>query len=92
MRTRKQELVSDDLKPLVSELIKTAREKYNYSLEDLSWITTISVSINEEPTFLEHNYDLKCVIINSCMYVKNKHIGNILTTCYILIMSNSHNH
>ena len=36
MRTRKQELISDDLKPLVSELIKTAREKYNYSLEDLS--------------------------------------------------------
>ena len=36
MRTRKQELISDDLKPLVSELIKSAREKYNYSLEDLS--------------------------------------------------------
>lgn len=36
MRTRKQELVSDELKPLVSELIKTSREKYNYSLEDLS--------------------------------------------------------
>ena len=36
MRTRKQELISDDLKPLVSELMKTAREKYNYSLEDLS--------------------------------------------------------
>lgn len=36
MRTRKQELISDDLKPLVSELMKSAREKYNYSLEDLS--------------------------------------------------------
>lgn len=36
MRTRKQELISDDLKPLVSEMIKSAREKYNYSLEDLS--------------------------------------------------------
>ena len=36
MRTRKQELISDELKPLVSELIKTGREKYNYSLEDLS--------------------------------------------------------
>lgn len=36
MRTRKQELISDELKPLVSELIKTSREKYNYSLEDLS--------------------------------------------------------
>lgn len=36
MRTRKQELISDELKPLVSNLIKTSREKYNYSLEDLS--------------------------------------------------------
>lgn len=36
MRTRKQELVSDDLKPFVGNLIKEYREKYNYSLEDLS--------------------------------------------------------
>ena len=36
MRTRKQELISDELKPIVSDLIKTNREKYNYSLEDLS--------------------------------------------------------
>ena len=36
MRTRKQALVSDELKPLVSEIIKNGREKYNYSLEDLS--------------------------------------------------------
>lgn len=36
MRTKKQELISDELKPLVSRLIKEAREKYNYSLEDLS--------------------------------------------------------
>lgn len=36
MRTRKQELVSDNLKPLVSKIIKENREKYNYSLEDLS--------------------------------------------------------
>ena len=36
MRTRKQELISDELKPLVSKLIKEYREKYNYSLEDLS--------------------------------------------------------
>ena len=36
MRTRKQELISNELKPLVSELIKNSREKYNYSLEDLS--------------------------------------------------------
>lgn len=36
MRTRKQELISNELKPLVSKIIKENREKYNYSLEDLS--------------------------------------------------------
>lgn len=36
MRTRKQELVSDDLKPFVCSIIKEYREKYNYSLEDLA--------------------------------------------------------
>ena len=36
MRTRKQELISDDLKPFVCAIIRDYREKYNYSLEDLS--------------------------------------------------------
>lgn len=36
MRTRKQELVSDELKPFVCKIIKEAREKYNYSLEELA--------------------------------------------------------
>ena len=36
MRTRKQELVSDDLKPFVCSILKEYREKFNYSLEDLS--------------------------------------------------------
>ena len=36
MRTRKQELVSDELKPFVGKLIRENRIKYNYSLEDLS--------------------------------------------------------
>lgn len=36
MRTRKEELVSDDLKPFVCSIIKQYREKYNYSLEDLA--------------------------------------------------------
>lgn len=36
MRTRKQELISDDLKPIVCQTIKEARAKYNYSLEDLA--------------------------------------------------------
>lgn len=36
MRTRKQELVSDDLKPFICAILKEYREKYNYSLEDLA--------------------------------------------------------
>lgn len=36
MRTRRQELISDELKPFVCNIIKEAREKYNYSLEDLA--------------------------------------------------------
>ena len=36
MRTSKKELVSDELKPFVGKLIKDNRQKYNYSLEDLS--------------------------------------------------------
>ena len=36
MSTSKKELVSDELKPFVGKLIKDNRQKYNYSLEDLS--------------------------------------------------------
>ena len=36
MRTRKKDLVSDNLKPFIGKLIKENRLKYNYSLEDLS--------------------------------------------------------
>ena len=36
MRTRKQELVSDDLKPFVCGILKEYREKFNYSFEDLA--------------------------------------------------------
>ena len=36
MRTRKKELVSDNLKPFVGKLIKENRLNYNYSLEDLA--------------------------------------------------------
>ena len=36
MRTKKQELISNELKPIVSNLIKENRTKYNYSLEDLA--------------------------------------------------------
>ena len=36
MRTSKQELISDELKPFACQIIKEARLKYNYSFEDLS--------------------------------------------------------
>ena len=36
MRTRKKELISDELKPFIGNLIRENRMKYNYSLEDLS--------------------------------------------------------
>lgn len=36
MRTRKEQLISDELKPFVCQLLKEARLKYNYSFEDLS--------------------------------------------------------
>lgn len=36
MRTRKNDLVSDKLKPVIGNLIRENRKKYNYSLEDLS--------------------------------------------------------
>lgn len=36
MRTSKYELISDELKPFACKIIKEARQKYNYSFEDLS--------------------------------------------------------
>lgn len=36
MRTKKVELVSNELKPFVCNIIKEYREKYNYSFEDLA--------------------------------------------------------
>lgn len=36
MRTSKEGLVSDELKPFIAKIIKENRIKYNYSLEDLS--------------------------------------------------------
>ena len=36
MRTRKKELISDNLKPFIGKLIKENRQKYNYSLDDLA--------------------------------------------------------
>lgn len=36
MRTRKDDLISDEFKPIICEKIKEARTRYNYSLEDLA--------------------------------------------------------
>ena len=36
MRSSKKDLISDELKPFVGKLIRENRQKYNYSLEDLS--------------------------------------------------------
>lgn len=36
MRTVKTEMISDELKPFIGKLIRENRQKYNYSLEDLS--------------------------------------------------------
>lgn len=36
MRTTKQDLVSEELKPFVCQILKESRQKYNYSFEDLS--------------------------------------------------------
>ena len=36
MITRKQEIISDDLKPFVCAIMKDYRTRYNYSLEDLA--------------------------------------------------------
>lgn len=36
MRTRKDDLISDEFKPIICEKIKEARARYNYSLEDLA--------------------------------------------------------
>ena len=36
MRTSKEELISNELKPIICQKIKDARIKFGYSLEDLS--------------------------------------------------------
>lgn len=36
MRSNKEQLISDEIKPLICEKLKEARKKYNYSLEDLA--------------------------------------------------------
>jgi len=36
MRTSKEELISDEIKPLICKKIKDARLKFGYSLEDLA--------------------------------------------------------
>ena len=45
MRTSKEELISNELKPIICQKIKDARIKFGYSLEDLAKsITNFSAS------------------------------------------------
>ena len=77
MRTRKKELVSDELKPFVGKLIRENRIKYNYSLEDLSnalnhqknrFFRTSSFFIHQKTDFISYSYWWNYVIYPFCGY------------------------
>ena len=77
MRTRKQELISDELKPLVSKLLKENREKYNYSLEDLA--KAINYQKNRQTL---HKYETGKLNIPYDILFEICHIFNIDTTAF----------
>lgn len=75
MRTRKKELVSDELKPFVGKLIKDNRQKYNYSLEDLS--TALNHQKNRQTL---HKYETGLLNIPYDLFFEICNIFNIDTT------------
>ena len=75
MRTRKKELVSDNLKPFVGKLIKENRLKYNYSLEDLS--KAINHQKNRQTL---HKYETGLLNIPYDLFFEICRIFNIDTT------------
>ncbi len=75
MRTRKKELVSDELKPFVGKLIKENRLKYNYSLEDLS--KAINHQKNRQTL---HKYETGLLNIPYDLFFEICHIFNIDTS------------
>ena len=72
MRTRKQELVSDDLKPFVCAILRDYREKYNYSLEDLA--RALSYKKNRQTL---HKYETGSLSIPYDIFFEIANIFNI---------------
>ncbi len=75
MRTRKKELVSDSLKPFVGNLIRENRQKYNYSLEDLS--EALNHQKNRQTL---HKYETGLLNIPYDIFFEICHIFNIDTS------------
>lgn len=75
MRTRKKELVSDELKPFIGNLIKENRQKYNYSLEDLS--AALNHQKNRQTL---HKYETGLLNIPYDIFFEICHIFNIDTS------------
>ena len=75
MRTRKKELVSDNLKPFIGNLIKENRIKYNYSLEDLA--KAINYQKNRQTL---HKYETGLLNIPYDLFFEICRIFNIDTT------------
>lgn len=75
MRTRKKELVSDELKPFIGNLIKENRIKYNYSLEDLS--EALNHQKNRQTL---HKYETGLLNIPYDIFFEICHIFNIDTS------------
>ena len=72
MRTRKQELISDNLKPFICKILKEARLKYNYSLEDLA--KALNYQKNRQTL---HKYETGSLNIPYDLFFEICHIFNI---------------
>ena len=74
MRTIKSEMVSDELKPFIGKLIRENRQKYNYSLEDLS--AALNHKKNRQTL---HKYETGTLNIPYDIFFEICHIFNIDT-------------
>ena len=77
MRTTKQELISDELKPFACQRIKEARQKYNYSFEDLS--KALGHSKNRQTL---HKYETGSLNIPYDIFFEICRIFNIETSAF----------
>ena len=75
MRSEKKELVSDELKPFVGKLIRENRQKFNYSLEDLS--NAINHQKNRQTL---HKYETGLLNIPYDIFLEICHIFDIDTS------------